>query len=114
MSRIQRVTGLCNDYCNRLSLTDGHRINVLAQELAENFNLLAVFADCRPESIAAACVYLVCCYMAEYVTYQDLEAIAAVDVATIRESSYKLINNGMPEDGICVFDVMNSALHNHP
>lgn len=90
VSRIQEITGLCNDYCNRLSLTDGHRINVLAQEVAEKSTPLAKFADCRPESIAAACIYTVCLYMNESVTSEDLVAIAAVDVAAIRDSTFKL------------------------
>ena len=107
-SRVQRVTDLCNDYCNRLSLTDGHRINVLAQELAEKFTPLTLFADCCSESIAAACIYIVSTYMSESITYESLEAITAVDAATIRRSFLRLANDGRLEGGIDIFDVMGS------
>lgn len=96
VSRIQGVTDLCNDYCNRLALTNGYRANFLARELGEYFAHLATFADHGTESIAAACVYMACELLGHFVTFEDLETLAAMNVATI-DATHALMLNQLDE-----------------
>lgn len=112
-SRIQEVQGLCNDYCNRLSLTDD-RIKILALGLAERFTPLMIAPHCCPESIAATCTYIACWYWGQETTYEGLEAVADVSADAILGSTDHLLSNTLVEGGVSLDGIIESLVVSDP
>lgn len=93
-SRLASVNRLCEEYCDRLPLANGHRISVFSQRLAEDYASRATWAQHSTENIAAACVYLACSFVGRVTSDHDLVAAAAVNLAqtTIDSSHMSIID----------------------
>ena len=82
-SRLAIVNRFCEDHCNRLPLTNGYRISVFSQLLAEDYACRRVWAHHSAEVIAAACVYLACTFVGRVRSDHNLITAAAVGLAEV-------------------------------
>ena len=93
-SRLALIDRLCVEHCNRLPLTNGYRIGVFSQRLAEDYASRPTWAHHSAHIIAAACVYLACTFVGRVTSDHNLIAAAAVNLAqaTIDETHLSIID----------------------
>ena len=92
VTRPQRISNLCNNYCNRLVLGDNHRTTALALRLSDSFNSSPNFFGRNPESIAAACVFVACASTGHRISYANIEAVTAVSITSIHTTHTMMVH----------------------
>ena len=75
------VNRLCEEYSNRLPLTNGYRIGVFSQKLAEDYASRAMWTHHSAEVVAAACVFLACTFVGRVTSNDGLVGAAALNLA---------------------------------
>lgn len=100
-SRIAIVNRLCEEHSSRLPLTNGYRIGVFSQKLAEDYASRATWAHHPPEVVAAACVFLACTFVGRVTSNDALVGAAAVNLAqaTIDSAHMSIIDEIFGDGG---------------